>query len=389
MGRAIMTDATGVTGPTVRQTKAGLVAANLAGAAVAGALVAIGAFLFAKGGPGLGIPGGLLATAAAPVALAFGLAAISWKRSWRLARVVQSLPFLVVLGWAALLFLSPVQQHGRDDAPVGYSAADCPSCASWNAPAPPARLFANTYYVGTQGLSALLLTGEAGHILLDAGLPESAAPIMASVRALGFRVEDIRLIVNSHAHYDHAGGVAAIEQASGARVAASPSSARVLAKGLPGPDDPQFAIALPYPPVRGLPIRELADGDTLRVGTLVLTVHFTPGHTPGGTSWSWRACEGSECRDFVYADSQTPVSAEGFLFTRSESYPGALADFERGFAVLERLPCDVLVTPHPGASQLWERLAAGTLRDPGACRRYAAAARRQLARRVAAEQERR
>ena len=167
--------------------------------------------------------------------------------------------------------------------------------------------------------------------------------------------------------------------------AASPSSARVLEAGTPGPDDPQYAIALRFPAVRGAPVRELADGDTLRVGTLVLRAHFTAGHSPGGTSRSWRACEASECRDFVYADSQTPVSADGFLFTQSASYPGALADFKRGFAVLERLRCDVLVTPHPGASQLWERLEAGALRDPEACRRYVANARVQLARRVATE----
>lgn len=268
---------------------------------------------------------------------------------------------------------------------VGYSAEQCPSCASWNAPHPPSRLFANVHYVGTRGLSAILLTSDQGHILIDAGLPESAAPIMASIRALGFRVEDIRLIVTSHAHYDHSGGVAAIRRASGARVAASPSSARALALGDVERDDPQFGIHLAYPAVTGMRIEVLDDGDTLRVGSLAITAHLTPGHTPGGTSWSWRACEAGECLDFVYADSQTPVSADGFYFTRSANYPDAIADFERGLATLSRLPCDVLLTPHPGASQLWERLEAGRLGDPSGCSRYVATARRQLEARIAKE----
>ena len=277
----------------------------------------------------------------------------------------------------------PGQPAVRTDA--GYTADQCPSCASWNAPQPASRLFANVHYVGTRGLSAILLTSDEGHILIDAGLPESAAPIMANVRALGFRVEDIDLIVTSHAHYDHAGGVAAIQRASGARVAASLSSAQVLALGNVGVDDPQYAIHLAYPAVTGTRIHAFGDGDTLRVGPIAITAHLTPGHTPGGTSWSWRACDGGECLDFVYADSQTPVSADDFYFTRSPTYPDAIADFERGLATLSRLPCDVLLTPHPGASQLWERIEAGKLRDPSACSRYVANARQLLERRIARE----
>jgi metallo-beta-lactamase class B len=295
---------------------------------------------------------------------------------------------------SAAAYLAPIgAAHAQraDSAAVGYSPAACPSCAEWNAPTAPVHLFGNVWYVGTRGLSAILLTSDSGHILLDAGLPESAAPIMANVRALGFRVEDIRVIVNSHAHYDHAGGIAAIQRASHARVAATASSAMVFRNGMAGVDDPQHDVALPFPAVAGTEIRVLADGDTVRVGPVAIAAHLTPGHTPGGTSWSWRSCEGATCLDFVYADSQTPISADGFLFTRNTTYPTVLADFARGFAVLEQLQCDVLLTPHPGASQLWERLEKrdhgqpGALRDPQACRRYAANARTQLARRVAAE----
>jgi metallo-beta-lactamase class B len=290
---------------------------------------------------------------------------------------------------AALSVTATLARAQTPDSTRGYSPADCPSCAEWNAPAGPVRLVGDTWFVGTKGLSAILVTSAEGHVLIDAGLPESAPQVMASVRALGFRVEDIRLILNSHAHYDHAGGIAAIQRVSGARAAATPSSAAVLRRGMPGPDDPQHAIALPYPRVPH--VRELADGDTVRVGPIVLTAHVTAGHTPGGTSWSWRACEGDACADVVYADSQTPVSADGFLFSRNASYPSAVADFERGHARLERLACDVLLTPHPGASRLWQRLEArergqlNALRDPDACRWYAKTAREQLARRLASE----
>lgn len=298
----------------------------------------------------------------------------------------------------ALLAAAPLPLIAQGAGTAGAAAtaprdsAACASCAEWNAPQRPFRIYGNTYYVGTHGLSAILITSSAGHVLIDGDLPQSAPQILANVRALGFRVEDIRLILNSHAHFDHAGGIAAIQRASGAEVAASPWSASVLEHGASQPGDPQYGEALDFPAVHH--VRVIADGQTMRVGPLALTAHFTPGHTPGGTSWSWRSCEGERCLDLVYADSQTPISADGFSFTHDTTYPGALADFERGFAVFERLPCDVLLTPHPGASGFWERIAArdsgatDALVDAGACRRYAAASRRQLAERVAKERGR-
>lgn len=286
------------------------------------------------------------------------------------------------LSLAALLALPlPLLAQTRAD--------ECPSCAEWNVPQQPVRIFGNTYHVGTHGLSAILITSKQGHVLLDGALPESAPLIQANIKALGFRIEDVKLIVNSHAHFDHAGGISALQRASGAAVAASPASAPVLKRGESGPNDPQYGVLLSFPAVDK--VRVISDGETLRVGPLALTAHFTPGHTPGGTSWSWRSCEGGRCLNLVYADSQTPVSADGFLYTRNQTYPSAIADFARGFAVLERLPCNVLLTPHPGASRLWERVAERTrgvkdaLVDSGACRRYAATARQQLARRKASE----
>jgi metallo-beta-lactamase class B len=274
-------------------------------------------------------------------------------------------------------------------ASLGQGAPDCPQCAEWNEPQRPFRLHGNTYYVGTHGLSAILVTSPAGHVLIDGALQQSAPLILANIESLGFRPRDVRLIVNSHAHSDHAGGIAALQEATGARVAASAWSARMMSEGASIPGDPQYGQARDYPPVKR--VTTFAFGDTLRVGAIAIVPHATPGHTPGGTTWSWRSCDGARCLDFVYADSQTPVSADGFLFTRSTAYPNAVADFERGHATLERLSCDVLVTPHPTASSLWTRVSAKdgtvgpTLVDRDACKRYAATARRALAERLAKE----
>jgi metallo-beta-lactamase class B len=270
------------------------------------------------------------------------------------------------------------------DQAAAARAAECPSCAEWNAPQPPVRIFGNVYYVGSHGLAAILLTSPAGHILIDGGLPESAPLVLANLHALGVRVEDIRVLLNSHAHFDHAGGLAVLQRASGARVLATAPSAAVLRAGMSSGDDPQFGGVLPFPPVARVSV--LGDGDTLRVGPLALVAHLTAGHTPGGTSWSWRACDDTgRCLDFVYADSQSPISANGFRFTHSDTYPAALADFARGAALLETLPCDVLLTPHPSASRMWERLGTPALVDRGACRRFAADARAAVATRVARE----
>lgn len=252
----------------------------------------------------------------------------------------------------------------------------------------PFAIFGNTYFVGTHGLSAILLTSDAGHVLIDGALPESAPAIMSSVRTLGFRVEDIKLILNSHAHYDHAGGIAELQRTSGARVAASPWSATVMAHGQSGVDDPQYGVLPSYPAAAA--VSTIADGDTLRVGGLAVTAHFTPGHTPGGTTWTWRSCEGPRCLDIVYADSQSPISSASFLYSAS---PAALSNFARSYAVLDHVRCDILITPHPAASAFIARIAARdsggipALVDADACRRFAARAREALDQRLAAEQK--
>jgi metallo-beta-lactamase class B len=254
---------------------------------------------------------------------------------------------------------------------------------SWNVPQAPFRIYGNTYYVGPHGLSSVLITSAAGHVLIDGALKESVPQIVANIRKLGFRIEDVKLIVNSHVHYDHAGGIARLQQLSGARVLASPWSAGVMTRTGVGRGDPQSGELTPITLVPH--VQTLRDGETLRVGAVELTAHLTPGHTPGGTSWTWKSCEGSQCLNLVYADSLSAVSAEGFKFTANRDYPDALKDFEKSFSFLSTVDCDILITTHPDASNLWERVAANQLIDRNACRQLADNARTQLAKRVAAE----
>ena len=121
----------------------------------------------------------------------------------------------------------------------------CPSCATWNAPQAPFRIYGNTYYVGPHGLSSILITSDAGHVLIDGGLAESAGQIAAHIRQLGFRVEDVKLIVNSHVHFDHAGGIAELQRLSSAQVVAGKWSAEVMTKSGVGRDDPQYGVIPP------------------------------------------------------------------------------------------------------------------------------------------------
>ena len=273
----------------------------------------------------------------------------------------------------------------------GQNAASCANCVEWNKAQPPFRIFGNTYYVGTHGLSSVLITSPAGHVLIDGDLPQSAGLIADSIRSIGFRLEDVRLIVNSHVHFDHAGGIAELQRRSGARVVASAWSAEVLKKGGVGKGDPQYGILPPIAAVKNVSV--FREGESLHVGEVTVTPHLTPGHTPGGTSWTWKSCDGTVCYDMVYADSLNPISAPGFRFTKSREYPQALEDFEKSFAFFETVSCDVLITAHPGAIGIVgsSGLAGDVKPDPlvdSGCRKLAKDGREKLRQRLASEGQR-
>jgi metallo-beta-lactamase class B len=267
----------------------------------------------------------------------------------------------------------------------------CSDCPVWNMPQEPFRIFGNTYYVGPHGLSVVLVTSPKGHVLLDAALPESAPQIAAHIRQLGFRLEDIKLIVNSHVHFDHAGGIAELQKMTGARVVASQWTAGVLRAGRVSRSDPQYGLIRDTPRVSR--VATLHDGEVFRAGNIELTAHLTGGHTPGGTSWTWKSCETANnqetrCLNMVYADSLTPVSLDGFRFSDSAVYSSAVQDFEKSYAFLRATPCDILLTPHPAVSAFWDRVARGSMLTPNGCVELADRASAQLQERLATERRR-
>ena len=296
-------------------------------------------------------------------------------------------PSLVILAISAMLSIEQSAPAVRPDPPFA-----CDDCDEWNRQRDPFKVFGNTYYVGTAGLSSLLIATSDGLILLDGALPQSAPLIDASIRKLGFRTEDVRLILNSHAHTDHAGGIAALQRVSGARVAASAAGAKALQRGGPTEDDPQYAPGPAFAAVAN--VHTVKDGETTRIGNVAITAHYTPGHTSGAMTWTWQSCEGSRCLNLVYADSLTPVSSEGYRFSRRGKGESPADRFARSITRVSELPCDVLIAPHPEFIGLDEKLArlrndpsTNPFIDPGACRAFAAAAKKRLEERLAEEKK--
>lgn len=260
----------------------------------------------------------------------------------------------------------------------------------WTQPQKPFRVYGNTYYVGTHGLSAILIASPQGLVLIDGTLPQNAPQIEANIKALGFRLTDVKLILNTHAHADHAGAIAKLAQDTGATVQASVAGAKAMMLGGKDPEDPQYGEGPLFPPVAK--VATVADGEVLRVGDVAITAHYTPGHTPGATTWTWTSCESGQCEAMVYADSLTPYAADSFHFTDDATHPHRVEDYMHGIDVIAGLPCGILMTPHPSQSDFLERIAkrdAGAtpnpLIDSGACRAYAEAGRAKLDARLAKE----
>ena len=228
-------------------------------------------------------------------------------------------------------------------------------------PAEPFRIAGNFYYVGANDVSAFLITGPEGHVVLDGGYPTTAPMIMASIAKLGFDIKDVKTLLNSNPRPDQAGGLAALQQASGAELWASEASAGVIASG---GDDPDFALPLRtlaqiglfgYPPARVNHV--FKDGDTIHVGPIALTAHITGGGTRSCTSWSFPVREDDRVLNVV--------SACGLGMVLGMRYPEQAADIERSLRVLRSLPADIWVTSH---GRPWGRyrkfVASATAKDP-------------------------
>jgi len=272
---------------------------------------------------------------------------------------------------------------------AGAAAIDCDQCENWNKDQAPFQIFGNTYYVGTHGLSSVLVTSPAGHVLIDGALPQSAPSIARHIEQLGFRMRDVKIILNSHAHFDHAAGIAELQKISGAKVIASDIAAKVLRSGKADRTDPQFESLPAY--AGSSNVEALGQRKSVTLGTLQLNVIHTPGHTPGGTSWTWKSCEDQRCVNVVYADSLTAVSDDSFKYGGDERYPKAADDMRASIVAIDAVPCDILVSAHPDLSNLWSvfdehgKGERARLIDATSCKRYAAAGKARLDKRLAGE----
>ena len=228
--------------------------------------------------------------------------------------------------------------------------------------AEPFRIAGNFYYVGESDVTSFLITGPDGHVIIDGGYSATPPLVLESIAKLGFDIKDVKALLNSEPHMDHAGGLSVLQQASGAELWASEASADVIASG---GDDRNAAVfpwrALAWIGITGYPAARVdhrfKDGDTIRVGLIALTAHITGGHTRGCTSWSFKVRDGDRDLDVVSA-----CSLKVILGTR---YPEQGADLERSFRVLRGLPADIRVTSH---AQWWGRyrkfVASATARNP-------------------------
>ncbi|WP_454279835.1 subclass B3 metallo-beta-lactamase [Sphingomonas sp. Marseille-Q8236] len=250
--------------------------------------------------------------------------------------------------------------------------------AEWLAPRPPVRVFGNSYLVGFGGLNVALIDTGRGLILIDGGLPQAAPAILANVAKLGFRPRDIKYILSTEPHFDHAGGIAALARDTGATVIASARGAEGLRTGRLAADDPQRGYDSRFPAVRS--VRVIRDGERLALGNTVLTARATPGHTMGSMSWTWRSCQRDQCRSIVFASSLNPVSTDDYRFSASSSRP-VVAAFARGQSAMRALPCDILITAHADQDGATDRFRT----TAGACRAYAQSSERALARRLRSE----
>jgi metallo-beta-lactamase class B len=271
----------------------------------------------------------------------------------------------------------PVAQPGE---PASLPAR-CRDEADWNEATGPRHVFGNTWYIGSCGVSALLVATPAGHVIIDAGTAQYAPQLLANLRALGVDPHDVRRLLSSHEHLDHVGGMAALQEATGAALVARAAALPALHRGRGDRSDPQFEAIPGFEPIANVEL--LADGGSFELGGTRFTAHAQPGHTPGATTWTWDSCEADRCLHLVYADSVSAIADDTYRYS---AHPGEVADFEAGLDALAALPCDILLTPHPGASALWPRLRGeAPMAGEGACRDYAATGHRSLEDRLARE----
>lgn len=251
--------------------------------------------------------------------------------------------------------------------------------AEWNRPAKPFRVIGNIYYVGTDELGAWLIRTNRGLILLDAALEESAPQIERNIQRMGFRVADVRILLNSHAHFDHSGGLARLKRDSGADLVSSEGDRVSLETGTYL--GKESVTALDSPPVHV--DRIVNDGETITLGDVTMTAHITPGHTRGCTTWTMAVVERGVPHTVIFYCSTTVALNR---LVPEPQYPGIVDDYRRSFGQLAQLSADVFLANHKDFFQLWEkrvRMKRGTANpfvDAGELQRFVAQSREEFER---------
>jgi len=229
---------------------------------------------------------------------------------------------------------------------VTVARADDWPPAAWTKPFKPYRVVGNVYYVGSEGLSSYLISTSQGHVLLDAGMSAQGAKLVAAnIVALGFKLSDVKILINSHAHYDHAGGLAQMKADTGAKLYASSLDKPALEKGRHFGDNENGLT--PFPAVKV--DRTIRDGQKIKLGEATLTAHLTPGHTIGGTTWTMSVIERGRPLNVVFFNS---VSVAGNALVGNKTYPKIVSDYRATFAKLKAMPADVFLPVHPEQGDL-------------------------------------
>jgi metallo-beta-lactamase class B len=242
---------------------------------------------------------------------------------------------------------------------------------AWNQPVEPFRIVGNVYYVGAANVSSFAIKTEKGIILIDGGLPETAPQILSNLRRLGMDPKQVKILLNSHAHFDHAGGLQALKEATGAKLYASAGDKRVLEAG--GKNDFGFGDSLQFPKVKV--DRTVASGEKVALGNTELIAELTPGHTKGCTTWTARIQDGNAEYNVVWICS---LSVPGYRLVNNSKYPNIVEDYQHSFAAIKKRRCDVFLAPHGEFFDLKERMQrfkdgdAKAFVDPTALRRYVA-----------------
>ena len=220
----------------------------------------------------------------------------------------------------------------------------------WTAPFEPFQLIGNIYYVGTDGIAVYIIKTSQGLILMDTALPESTGMIKANIAKLGFKLADIKIILNSHAHFDHTGGLAEIKQDTGAQLIAGERDKPLLEGGYYPGDEKNADLA--FPPVKV--DRAVKEGDKVTLGDTTLTAHAMPGHTPGCTSWEMTVKDAGQDRDVLFFCSGTVALNR---LVGQPTYPGIVDDYRSTFAKAKAMKVDVLLGPHPEVYGMQEKRA--------------------------------